>query len=68
MKGINRTGNLLVPNNNYCKFEEWIMPILDRLVDEQKSQVNIMLCLIHACMYNCITLQLVDIVISPEFG
>ena len=43
------------------------MPILDRLVDEQKSQVNIMLSLIHACMYNCITLQLVGIVISPEF-
>ena len=43
MKGINRTGNLLVPNNNYCKFEEWIMPILDRLVDEQKSQVKIVL-------------------------
>ena len=39
-KGINRTGNLLVPNNNYCKFEEWIIPILDRLVDEQKSQVR----------------------------
>lgn len=39
LKGINRTGNLLVPNDNYCKFEEWIMPILDRLVDEQKSQV-----------------------------
>ena len=40
-KGINRTGNLLVPNDNYCKFEEWIMPILDRLLDEQKSQVHI---------------------------
>lgn len=38
VKGINRTGNLLVPNDNYYKFEEWIMPILDRLVDEQKSQ------------------------------
>ena len=42
MKGINRTGNLLIPNVNYCKFEEWLMPILDRLVDEQKSQVKML--------------------------
>merc|ERR1719411_1518218 len=27
-KGINRIGNLLVPNDNYCKFEDWIMPLL----------------------------------------
>ena len=33
--GINRIGNLLVPNDNYCKFEDWLMPILDRLVDEK---------------------------------
>lgn len=32
--GINRIGNLLVPNDNYCKFEDWLMPILDRLVDD----------------------------------
>lgn len=32
--GINRIGNLLVPNDNYCKFEDWVMPILDALVDE----------------------------------
>ena len=36
-KGINRIGNLLVPNNNYVKFEEWLMPILDKLLDEQKD-------------------------------
>jgi deoxyhypusine synthase len=24
---LNRIGNLLVPNDNYCKFENWIMPI-----------------------------------------
>ena len=28
-KGLNRIGNLLVPNDNYCKFEEWIIPIFD---------------------------------------
>ncbi|NXJ87152.1 DHYS synthase, partial [Trogon melanurus] len=22
-----RIGNLLVPNDNYCKFEDWLMPI-----------------------------------------
>ncbi|CAL8113020.1 unnamed protein product [Orchesella dallaii] len=36
-KGINRIGNLLVPNDNYCKFEDWIVPILDEMVEIQKS-------------------------------
>eukprot|EP00761_Pharyngomonas_kirbyi_P013568 gb/GECH01013597.1/.p1 GENE.gb/GECH01013597.1/~~gb/GECH01013597.1/.p1 ORF type:complete len:401 (+),score=81.53 gb/GECH01013597.1/:1-1203(+) len=36
-KGINRIGNLLVPNDNYVKFEEWMTPILDAMVAEQKS-------------------------------
>jgi len=36
-KGINRIGNLLVPNNNYVKFEEWLMPILDTMLEEQKT-------------------------------
>jgi deoxyhypusine synthase len=39
-RGINRIGNLLVPNDNYCKFEDWVMPILDQLVIEQKEQVG----------------------------
>ena len=38
-KGINRIGNLLVPNENYCKFENWIMPILDALFEEQNKTV-----------------------------
>uniref|UniRef100_A0A3P8YMD2 deoxyhypusine synthase n=2 Tax=Esox lucius TaxID=8010 RepID=A0A3P8YMD2_ESOLU len=37
-KGINRIGNLLVPNDNYCKFEDWLMPILDKMVQEQKDE------------------------------
>ncbi|XP_006812871.1 deoxyhypusine synthase-like [Saccoglossus kowalevskii] len=37
-KGINRIGNLLVPNDNYCKFENWILPILDQMLLEQKTQ------------------------------
>ena len=39
-KGINRIGNLIVPNNNYCKFEEWILPIWDKLLEEQTTQVS----------------------------
>ena len=35
-RGLNRIGNLLVPNSNYCKFEDWILPILDQLLLEQK--------------------------------
>lgn len=38
MKGINRIGNLLQPNDNYCKFEDWIMPILDSMLQEQTQQ------------------------------
>lgn len=36
-KGLNRIGNLLIPNNNYCVFETWVMPILDAMVAEQKA-------------------------------
>ncbi|KAM9115507.1 deoxyhypusine synthase [Pangshura tecta] len=36
--GINRIGNLLVPNDNYCKFEDWLMPILDQMVAEQNME------------------------------
>lgn len=38
-KGLNRIGNLLVPNDNYCKFEDWIIPIFDQMFDEQTSMV-----------------------------
>lgn len=40
MKGINRIGNLLVPNTNYCLFEDWLTPILDTLLLEQREQVG----------------------------
>ncbi|GAA5820061.1 hypothetical protein JCM11251_005467 [Rhodosporidiobolus azoricus] len=36
-RGLNRIGNLLVPNDNYCKFEDWVMPILDQMVEEQET-------------------------------
>jgi deoxyhypusine synthase len=37
-KGINRIGNLLVPNMNYCEFEDWISPIFQAMHDEQDEQ------------------------------
>lgn len=39
-EGINRIGNLLVPNDNYCAFENWLMPILDTMLREQKETVS----------------------------
>eukprot|EP00929_Paragymnodinium_shiwhaense_P016432 TRINITY_DN124774_c0_g1_i1.p1 TRINITY_DN124774_c0_g1~~TRINITY_DN124774_c0_g1_i1.p1 ORF type:complete len:399 (+),score=96.95 TRINITY_DN124774_c0_g1_i1:47-1243(+) len=36
-KGHNRIGNLLVPNENYCKFEDWMGPVLNRMHDEQEK-------------------------------
>mmetsp|Transcript_27004 Transcript_27004/g.23889 ORF Transcript_27004/g.23889 Transcript_27004/m.23889 type:complete len:127 (-) Transcript_27004:607-987(-) len=32
--GLNRIGNMVVPNDNYCKFEDWIMPIFDEMWKE----------------------------------
>lgn len=37
-KGVNRLGNLLVPNENYCMFEDWMNPILEAMADEQVNQ------------------------------
>lgn len=34
-QGMNRIGNLLVPNDNYCAFEDWVVPILDAMLAEQ---------------------------------
>ncbi|GMM29214.1 deoxyhypusine synthase [Martiniozyma asiatica (nom. inval.)] len=39
-KGMNRIGNLIVPNDNYCKFEEWMVPLLDTMLEEQESGVK----------------------------
>jgi deoxyhypusine synthase len=36
-KGINRIGNLIVPNENYCLFEDWIMPVIETMADEQEK-------------------------------
>jgi deoxyhypusine synthase len=36
-KGINRTGNIFVPNSRYCRFEDWLNPLLKKLDEEQKN-------------------------------
>jgi deoxyhypusine synthase len=36
-KGMNRIGNLVVPNSNYCAFEDWVIPILDKMLEEQEA-------------------------------
>ncbi|CRH04011.1 deoxyhypusine synthase, putative [Plasmodium relictum] len=38
-KGWNRIGNLIVPNDNYCKFEDWLQPLLNKLLQEQ-NEIN----------------------------
>lgn len=40
-KGMNRIGNLIIPNDNYCKFEDWLTPILDTMLAEQKETGNV---------------------------
>ncbi|KDQ08495.1 hypothetical protein BOTBODRAFT_138946 [Botryobasidium botryosum FD-172 SS1] len=37
-KGHNRTGNLILPNKNYAAFQDWMLPILDTMHDEQEQQ------------------------------
>lgn len=39
-QGMNRIGNLIVPNDNYCKFEEWMVPILDKMLEEQQERLK----------------------------
>ncbi|KAJ6945416.1 deoxyhypusine synthase isoform X2 [Populus alba x Populus x berolinensis] len=41
-KGLNRIGNLLVPHDNYCKFEDWIIPIFDQMLKEQIGDIRAM--------------------------
>jgi len=36
-KGINRIGNIFVPNSRYVKFEKFVQPILEELYLEQKK-------------------------------
>ena len=36
-KGMNRIGNLVVPNSNYCAFQDWVIPIFDAMLEEQEA-------------------------------
>lgn len=36
--GLNRIGNMFVPNDNYRLFEDWLLNILDQMLVEQKEQ------------------------------
>ncbi|GKD34115.1 deoxyhypusine synthase, partial [Tanacetum coccineum] len=38
LKGLNRIYILLVPNSNYCKFQDWVIPIFDQMFEEQKTK------------------------------
>lgn len=38
MKGLNRLGNLVVPNLNYVAFEEWVSPVINKMHTEQKKE------------------------------
>ena len=42
-KGLNRIGNLLVPDDNYNLFHHWIMPRLDEMLEEQKMKARIII-------------------------
>lgn len=36
-RGVNRVGNVLVPNNNYCLFEDFFTPVLTELHARQRE-------------------------------
>ena len=38
-KQINRIGNLVIPTRNYCLLDDWMTPILDQMLVEQKNDV-----------------------------
>ena len=40
LKGHNRIGNMIVPNDNYCRFEEWFQPLLDEMLASQIDEVR----------------------------
>lgn len=40
-KGLNRIGNLIVPNNNYSLLEAWFKPLVQQLHAEQKEKGTI---------------------------
>ncbi|MDO8661420.1 MAG: deoxyhypusine synthase [Candidatus Woesearchaeota archaeon] len=37
--GVNRIGDILVPNSHYCRFEEWLLPMLTEFCKKNKNAV-----------------------------
>ncbi len=37
--GLNRIGNIIAPNNGYCQFEDWINPVLKKMLEDQEDKV-----------------------------
>ncbi|KAL4475453.1 hypothetical protein ABPG72_022088 [Tetrahymena utriculariae] len=40
-KALNRIGNIVVPSENYCKLEDWLIPIFFEMYEEQKKNGEI---------------------------
>jgi len=40
-EGVNRTGNIFVPNSRYCRFEEFFTPILKEIYEKQKKSNDV---------------------------
>jgi len=40
--GINRAGNILIPNSRYCDFEDFVIPILEEEYKKQKETEEIL--------------------------
>lgn len=40
-QGLNRIGNMLVPNENYCAFEDWLLPIFSEMYENQEKNKTI---------------------------
>lgn len=41
-KGINRAGNIYIPNSRYCRFEDFFVPVLEKLAAEQQQTGRIL--------------------------
>jgi len=40
-EGLNRIGNIFVPSENYCKLEDWLIPIFYKMHKEQEENNKI---------------------------
>ncbi len=40
-RGINRTGNIFIPNSRYCAFEKFLIPLFEKMTEEQNKTNHI---------------------------